>query len=241
MRPLAWIMLAALLPATPVFAGVTMTAGACPENPGATSSTAMDCAGGGTLNLYAVYQPDEVIPDLVAFDFQMKITPVTGSVADLPFWDMEDGTPCFGLSLSAQRPASGCPNWQSLWGSQSGSGVSAIRNTVNSLTIAGDVYQPSLTPVAPGQRWFLFQLAVDGSHATEAGGTCAGCTAPVSIDWWFGWPRSNGSMIPTSYPPCANVSPDLCQETTPLARVVVNDLPVPVQRRTWGSLKALYR
>src|SRR5712691_11413880 len=69
--------------------GVDLSVVACPGGAGASSDAGtLDCAGGASLGLMAVYQPVEALPDLAGIDvvFDMQINGDVGS--DANFWDL---------------------------------------------------------------------------------------------------------------------------------------------------------
>lgn len=226
--------------------GIDISTVACPGNAGALGNLAtIDCASGAGIIILGTWSPAENIADLTNLDGTFYLYTAAG-FSNAAFWDFDAaGCNFLALSSSQARPTSGCTTpvaYTATWSlAGSGTAIAAGRNPTgsnNRIIIPFTCYRPGLLSVTTSDHLFGVQVIVDGSTATEAGGTCAGCSQNVSIGWSDAFPGA-ATMTPTAlFAPTGNF-PGFGQcmgvGATP------NCVAVPTVKRTWGQLKALYR
>jgi hypothetical protein len=99
--------------------GIDLTAGACGNNAGSTNEAgAIDCAGGGSVTLLAMFQPAEDYSDvangyvLTGIDgiLDMQVNGVLATGGSAAFWDWDQVNGCNPAAFSANRkaPTTGC-------------------------------------------------------------------------------------------------------------------------------------
>ncbi len=251
-----FITAALALIATWAFAGgIDLSVNACPDNAGATPFATTDCSGATPLAILGTWEPNEAIPDLSNLDGTLQYA-VAGDLDTSSFWNFDGLNDCARGGLGAggplrssqARPASGCesPAYTDTWGvTGSGTAIGGAQSTPRTGKIAFTCYRPSPLGVAAGQRLFGMQIVIDTSEATEAGqgGTCTGCTEGACIVWLEGRPEGFGSSTPTNIqgPTGSGAGQGITTGVIINAGLVGLCAVVPVRRRTWGSLKSLYR
>jgi len=227
--------------------GIDLSLGGCPNNAGVSggdfsSVATAACGSGSPITIFATFQPNENIPDLVALDGTMDAQ-VGGDLTTNGFWNF-DAAGCNNAALgnSHTRPA-GCtsPAYTSTWNlSGAGEGILCVNRGPAIERIVFSCFRPGILAVTAGQKLFGTVITIDGSTATESGGSCSGCSAPFFLVWNIARPGSNGSVQPadlgSSGGAQAGVGPQLYANGG-------NALccAVPTKKHTWGQLKSLYR
>jgi hypothetical protein len=216
-----------------------LSVGACPGDP-AVGAPNLDCASGESFTLNAVFEPSHDIPDLIGLDAVMDFTLLSSTLADSPFWNFDpDQSPCANtLGMNRLRPVRGCVDYRQLWNETgSVSGYAATQQNPYVVRVGATCYRASSVAAAQNEQLFGFQLLIDMSNSSEAGGTCAGCGAVVRLDWVGAGAYSASSQYDDIYSSfCYH---GLCPP--PITTLTLNDRPVPVQKHSWGQLKSLYR
>src|SRR5262249_44406611 len=134
------------------------------------------------------------VPDLVGMAVILDVTLKSSTLDASPFWDFDPSSSTFcgrdpntgasHFTTSPNRPASGCGDYRDVWTSPGAGSAPAYRHgNTNTLRIGLTLYRQTTVSVTAGEKLFGFAGTIDLSNATEAGGTCSGCSAPVSIDW----------------------------------------------------------
>jgi len=225
-------------------AGVDISFNACPLNAGSAQTGAIDCAGGGILIGLVTFAPAEAITDLVAVDTIVDFflqTPGADINSNANFWDFATFNQS-GIGLNHLRAGTGCSTptvYANTW-NKTGAGVSlaAIVKSPTNVRLSAGSYRPDNFSATAGQNLFGYQLSLDGSTSTEAGGTGAGCTDAAIVVVQQATPQSSsGSPTTILTGPSNNVSP--CSSIN--GGVTANCAAVPTQRHTWSQLKSLYR
>lgn len=155
------------------------------------------------------------------------------------WWEFKNTGACrqnaLSISFDATTDVSGvCADY---WQGQAAGGIAAYQTTAPNrrrILAVGAVPPSSLGPLEAGTEYFSFRLAINRS-ATTGTGSCTGCTVPVCIGLTsikLTQPVGVGDFI-LSYPASNN-----CVTWN---GGVPNCCWVPTVKRTWGSVKALYR
>jgi len=243
MKRIAFIVATLLLAAPPAFAGLDLTWDGCNNGTGAQTVT-LDCANPSAVSaLVGGFQVPAAVDSFylvdIVLDFQTE-------AASLPaFWQF-DGCDAGGISLSLARPGIGCTDLVNPWGAGGVDGevTRAFQTGVHGIKRGRMVVTIFLQPNAPihldaGTNYFAFRILFSTTFATEAGGSCAGCTSPVVVVWNS---AAFTSIAAASPPPLVVTTSGLVGQC---ARANSATLPTcdatPTLNRTWGALKALYR
>jgi hypothetical protein len=241
-------------------AGIDLSVGACPGNPGAIGSDpqpiparvvavdtgsgfAVPCASGAVIALLGTWSPAEDVPDLVGLDGILDLFVADGLDTN-PFWSFDPaGCNLNGLGSSQSRPP-GCSTpvlYQNTFApAGSGSGIAAMRQDPTRVRIAFTCFRPSGLAVAANQQLFGMQILVDGSAASEAGGECPGCCSEAWMTWGQADPRSM-SGAPTTTLQWSTGNFNGFSSSMRFHGATADCTPVPTRSRTWGQLKSLYR
>src|SRR5262245_34814103 len=221
--------------------GIDLSVGACPGNPGSIGyDIAYDCSSGGSVVVLGTWSPAENIPSLTNLDGTLEIFFEGLNLDQAPFWNFDPlGCHEGGLNISHLR-ADGCSApvsfTNTFLGQSSGSTLTAARTGPSDLRIYFSCFRSDPVSVVRGQRLFGFQLLIDGTAASEAGGPCEGCCFDPALVWLEGRPGVSDGAIPTPLQIPTGFTPGFASDMH-----FHNCLPVPVRPRTWGQLKSLYR
>lgn len=233
----------ALVAATAFAGGVDLSVGGCPGNAGVTGGAqTYDCTSGAGITMVVTFAPNENISDLVGIggivDAQAAPDLTTSG-----FWNFDPaGCNPAALANSHVRP-SGCtsPVYTATWSvSGSGEGIACVNRGPAIERMAFTCFRPSILSVTAGQKLFGTTISIDGTTATEAGGTCAGCPNAFFLVVNDLAPSSNGATVTT----------DLGGGTGSVAGIdntmgwqggLALCCAVPTHKHTWGQLKSLYR
>lgn len=225
--------------------GTYLTWWACPGDPHAVSNVPFDCVAGGGIvyTLVGSFTVAIDVPRAKTMSIDVNVA-FPGLQSVPPFWAI-DGAGCnaSGFTLVKGAPA-GCVDHVNAFcrGDSNQCDLLYTASVVPGsgmlrLAITAARGFPDTTSLAAGQRYFAFALNVP----MDAAASCGGCTAPAAIGFNQGTiysVDSNGQPLPPivvtgSYPgakACATVNDGVSDCSR-----------VPVQRRTWGRLKSLYR
>ena len=230
------LVAAMLLVAGSAFAGgINFTVVACPGGAGATGDAGtLDCAGGQIVAMLATWQPAEPISDLVGIDAILDVT-VNGDVTTAAtFWDLAVTN---APGTDHRRPTTLCTLYNNVWNvAGAGSAALGIIRGPGSVRLAAQCQRPTLFSAALNQKLFGFQMSVDASTSTEAGGVNSGCSTAAAVALEQIIPGSANNNATTTL-----TSPD---PTTGGGTVVIFNgasLPTSSSRHSWGQLKSLYR
>jgi hypothetical protein len=225
--------------------GIDVSINACPGNTGAVGDVVpIDCAGGAGVVLLGTWGPAEDIVGLTNLDGIWDLY-VGAGLANAGFWNF-DAAGCNSLALNSSqaRPTAGCATpvaYTACWSlAGSGTAIAAGQTSANTVRMPFTCYRPGLLNVTAGQKLFGVQIIVDGSNATEAGGSCDGCSQPVSVAWNEATPgAAAGAAAPSALSSPTGNFPGFgqCMGVTNSP----NCAAVPTKKRTWGQLKSLYR
>jgi len=248
---------------TPVLIGLTLALVAC--SPAPVRAAGLDltwsaCNTDGGLGILDLTCDDNaVVSELVGcfqlpsdMDslFQIEISlDIEVDAGSLPaFWQFDAaGCNFTGLALSTAQPPSGCSGIANVWGTDGLGGdvtrayISMYGGSPTRGRLIGSLFRVDSNPmnVTAETNMFAFRFLIASANATEAGGSCAGCTSPGVIVW----NSAEFTSVATSAPPpvmltnsgltgqCARFNggtPGACAAT-------------PTQHSTWGRLKSLYR
>lgn len=225
--------------------GIDLSVNACPGNAGAIGDVAtVDCASGLGFILLGSWSPAEDLGGLTNLDGMMEFYAEADLDGAGSFWNFDEhGCNASALHSSEARPVSGCispADYADTWASEAGgTAIAAGRRSPHIVRIGFTCFRSTLLSVQAGQMLFGIQMIVNGSNASEAGGSCQGCPTAMSIVWNQGEP-GDVSITPTPlttgsghYPGFGNCM--VFNGSAGLCGVV------PTKKRTWGQLKSLYR
>jgi hypothetical protein len=233
----AWLVLGA--PAA--LAGLDLTWNACNVDGGVPDIVA-DCATGGPYELVGCFEAPAEMSGFVGMDIYIDLQAEAPGLS--PFWHFEDGgCNAGGLVVSGDRSAvtGGCtaPTPWDAGTSVSMTAYGAGLGGANRARLLCSVTRLSGTPLEAGQNYYGFHLRVLTTHASEAGGACAGCPDKMAMVWNQCDLFNQGGVGPPVASVTAPGSHGSCAgwngpSTTTCATT-------PVRNRTWGQIKVLYR
>jgi hypothetical protein len=187
----------------------------------------------GSNKMVASFDPTTDLPDFSGNEVHVEII---SSTASLPqWWLMGSSTSCRGAippSFSATFGTSCADNFQ-------GSGFGGGTYTVSAGGATVDVAWGFATgiPITAGTEYYALNIFINNSKSVGTG-HCAGCSQGVCIIL---------DAIDLAYGPSATLTQTI---TNPLQRNWItwqnnSGIPcpaiVPIQNRTWGQMKSLYR
>jgi hypothetical protein len=249
------ILLAAALclAAAPAFANsLYFSWNNCNGDANATQVAGFDCANFAISSAYITYRLDASTPNIIAVsggvDFAVENSP------DLPqFWHFEPGgCNASGIGIDHARSNTPCtntggvPTFAGVGGTNAQAFIVARIpgiNGPNRMRILWAVVRASSNPatLAGGTtRQFACELNFFPDNATEAGGTCDGCSAPLAmvLNWiLLESPAQAGGDVTAA----TISSTDPGSEAITLMNGATNGAVVPTRNRTWGQVKGLYR
>lgn len=225
--------------------GIDLSIGGCPGNAGVVGtdfSSAINaaCAGGTSVTVVATFQPQENIPDLVGIDAILDAQ-VGGDLTTNGFWNF-DALGCNGLALGSShvRPG-GCtsPAYTATWNlSGAGEAITAVNRGLAIERIVFSCNRPGILAVTAGQKLFASTITIDGSTASESGGTCSGCSAPFFLVWNIARPGSNGSVVPTDLGASGGAQTGVSPQLSSNGGAALC-CAVPTKKHTWGDRKSV--
>lgn len=196
---------------------------------------------GYSASLMVTFVPSVAMGDFVALDFYFD---VGTSLAQMPeFWQfatvIEPSNCNPGIESHTERPSAGCASAVDTWNPSTTTlvGYSGISGNFlpNRGRIVGTAYFPEADVIAinPGTEYFGVEIRLLTDAATESGGACSGCPTPMTIA------LAQAHVVSLAGPD------EIISPTVASACVTSNGgidcFAVPVQNRTWGRLKQLYR
>lgn len=215
------------------------------------------CAAGGALNTVSftcndlAYQARLVgsfnlpadVDSFYEVDVTLDLYGETGNIPD--FWNFTaiSGCNADGLTRQLARPT-GCETTTNPWGLSGANGnstfsyVTPFRGDPKRARIVMNLFlpDPSTLDLTAGTEYFAFSFLISAAHATEAGGSCPGCGNAIAIVW------NSATFLSETRPDytLSEAGPSgLCARAN--GAMTSSCDAVPVQRRTWGTLKSLYR
>lgn len=208
---------------------------------GSVSDISFPCgAGPGQgASMYLSFVPPAPMADFIAMDFRLDTGTTLMPIPD--FWQfatvVEPSNCNPGIEAHHERPLPGCASAADTWnaGSQAIVGYMHDSGSFNRGHIVGSVFRLEAETIAisTGTEYFGVEIRILADAATESGGACAGCTAPmtftVSSITLVSLAGVDGFISPTVESACVTSNGG------------VSCFTVPVQNRTWGRLKQLYR
>lgn len=151
----------ALVASTAYAVGIDLTAWACGNNPGFSFDAGpIDCANGGSVTLYAVFQPAEAYDDvasgyvLTGIDgiLDMQVVGVLSPSGSAAFWDWDqvDGCNPEAFIVNRNAPAGApCTGYKNTFNvANSGEGFAASRRTSSTQKIAFGCFRPVGNPLS---------------------------------------------------------------------------------------------
>jgi len=225
-------------------AGLDLAWKACSQMPTATSSQVADCANSTVLDLYGTLQLDSDFPGFV--DLEMAFDLRTTALAMPAIWNVESNA-CGGgqdvlLDLGGTGPQCPVTSYSfAIWNTNR-SIQSEIHYSIDPedprharLQIVGHRSSRDPTVLRAGTNYAVFGLALPLSRATESGGLCGGCDAPLAIVWNSATLHSASASRTISGPGLGSSCVTLNGAPLELCGVT------PVRARTWGTVRTLYR
>jgi hypothetical protein len=251
MKKIVLFSAALALVASAAFAGgIDLSTVACPDNPGATSSATLDCAGGVPVTVLITWSPNENITQLASLQGLMEIGVGGDLNSAAGFWNFDPaGCNPGALTTANARPSSGCATAGSVYPNTFSGGISGQSTANRSSTteeVAWSVARASAGTANAGTRQFGMQLTVDASTSAESGGgSCTGCTLPACLYQKTAKPGSfdnneDASLTKLETPTGFGASQTISNLFT-FNGGVGQCAAVPVKKNTWGQLKSLYR
>jgi len=218
-----------------------------------TANKNFGCTGSETHRLHAAFKTPVAIPDFFAMDVVLDLvwTKPSGNRQDQslqPFWHFETGgCNATGVVLSADKSASGdvtggCGMFTTPWGAQGESATfAAITVYVPDYWdqpgrgyLLASISRDSQSPFAlqAGTNYYAFHL----NWNTAAGGTCLGCADQIVVVWESASLYTMDNQTITLLGRSAKTTENYASINGALLTDVV-----PVQKTTWGRIKAQYR
>jgi hypothetical protein len=247
-KVLAIGVLVALAPSTVAGSGLDLSWNTCPAA-SYTFDLNLPCSTpGGSARLFGAFISDVSIPAVVAMEVTLDVFVDEPTLPD--FWNFNTVISTMScqreLSFGVERPLTGCDGVADLWnpvppgleasvaiGYYPNLGGSPNRGRLVGL-IFRDVSHP--TAVAAGTQTFAFQLDLSTSLASETGGPCTGCSSELAVRFAQARLYTTGTGSPVYFFEGPGIWSDCV-----VANGGIVGCFTPVQNRTWGSLKALYR
>jgi hypothetical protein len=231
-------------------AGLSLTWDLCATNAGAMSDVEFDCADpSGRRQLFGVFNSPSNAA-MLALDFSIDLEIEAPALPD--FWLIQTPiTPSAcndGVVLQKARPASTICSAANPWGTGGGQastnmGYGPGTGGPNRARLVGNVYRTTTFNVVANTNYYGFHLDFLMSPATEAGGTCAGCTKPTGFVW-------NSALIGEAVtsgaePEDVNITGSgiisNCATVNGATGFCSCAVMCPTRNHTWGALKSLYR
>jgi hypothetical protein len=244
-------LLTLTLVASSAFAvGNTINWGGCLGS-GAASNQVFDCVGpGGPYNLVLELQPP-ALAGWFAVDIDLDLQVATPGLDS--FWHMnESGCNSTGLSISAARntvPNTGClANFTGSTGASVSSLITAYGDGyggANRAKILVTVARSASSPIAAvaGSNYYLSHLTFSLDNASEAGGTCVGCTYAAAILYQSTvmYSVAGAGGLGSEAVPIEIDGPGLGTNCAAINGGSGMCAATPTVNKTWGQLKSLYR
>jgi len=244
------------LAAAPAFAAggaLFLGWGNCVGDAGWVAYSSFNCALGLGDVMYVNYQVNTPATNVVTLNAIMDVN-INSQTSVPDFWHFEAGGCNYGfLVLEDKRPTGKCSTSQTTLCGNTGSlcnefitayGIGAPAklppNRTRILITNARAASSPVTLVAAPTKQYAYDLGIDATNATEAGGVCAGCASVISI-------ALNSIVLESALAETGGEA---------VADIITSDMPgsapgvcinaatcnaVPVQNKTWGQLKALYR
>lgn len=229
--------------------GLDLTWGACATD-GGYSDLQFPCACPGLpIPLIGTFLPPLEIDDFLELDFIIDYQNDAPVLQD--FWRFQTPfTPneCNGgIVLGDERPSIGCTGTANPWGDYPPGGQAYVSlifvpnpgGVLNRGRLMGSVYRSidHPTTLTAEVQTFGFHIDLYADFATESGGTCGGCNTDTEILF------NQANLISKTGGPWVIVGPGSVSQVAYTASYgrVIDCLPTPTQRSTWGLLKSLYR
>lgn len=233
-----FITCALLTVAATAHAGLDLSWGNCPPNGGVSNQNLAPCDGnGGPYQLFGNFQSPVTVNNFVALDAIIMLRDEDRPNIAGSFWDF--GT-CnsSGIAISDARPAT-CVGGSNPWGGGGSASDAFITNYVVQpdpqqarmyLTIARGATSP--TTINAGTNYYAFDLQIFEDNQ----GACPGCLDRVAFVW------NEATLFSTTDNAVVITNPgNLSQCGTANGATAANCGITPVNNKTWGSVKALYR
>lgn len=227
-------------------AGLDLTWSAC-NTDGGLSTLDLTCDDNAVVSeLVGCFQLPSAMDSLFGIEVSLD---VEVDAAALPaFWQFDAaGCNATGLAVSPAEPASGCAGIPNVWGA-GGTGGDATRAYFSMHLgrptrgrLLGSLFRIDANPanVASETNMFAFRILIASANASEAGGTCAGCTTPGVIVWNSAEFTSVASTAP---PPILLTNSGVTGQCARFNGGTMGACAAtPTQQSTWGRLKSLYR
>jgi len=245
MKSLSAVLLAfglLLLASAPVAAaGIELQWDNCPPN--GLLDVSLDCTNPDAVrSFYAAITSDVTIPEFVAADIFIDFHVDSPGLRD--FWKFDtlisDGCNP-GILLDDTFDPLVCSGLGNLWGddpygSKGDVALGYVPHYGGDPTggrLVASIFRASIDPIllSAGQPYFLFRVALKSEYSSEAGGSCDGCCEAVAFTLkQVNLQGLDVRPILTTPGPAGNV-----------VTVTPSGCVTPVQNKTWGQLKALYR
>ena len=245
---------------SPILLGIAVLAMPVPASCSGLDLTWNDCVGGsfqlGTnftncststarLTLYCSFKTDVPVPDFVAanlvFDVEQHVVPALEK-----FWRFDSavsgGCNSSGIGIRNDvEPSLGpCHDQLSPWGFGGAEGSAIITQYVPGTfgsatrarlfaTVFRDPQHPY--PLDPGVNYYMCHFIINSSERAS----CPGCMGEVCVAW------NTAELIDSSGSRTVLNQPDKIGNIVAINAPLFTCVGDPVQRRSWGQLKSLYR
>ena len=230
-------------------AGLDLTSGACPGNPGATADGgSFDCVNGNVLEMILTFEPAEDIPQFISFDATFHGELAGGDLnSTATFWNAANDGPNAALLNVAFAPIGGfavCGGYTRTFGAVTGSGLVAamVVETPATFRIVAAGFLPAPRAVAQDEKLFGLAIDFDATSPSQREAPLTGCSQPVCI--------TAQQVTPNRYDSASGRTEPMTTLTSAASfgtlvgfngAAGTQCYAVPARRHTWGALKALYR
>ena len=248
------IILALLSAASPSFAYwfADLTLDACYGEPSAQHYGTTPCGSpDGYTSAFVVFESGYEVTEFQGIEFTIDFNVQEGEL--LPFWYFGSSGCNEGIVVATELPASACSGAVSPWPRQiySNLDLTLVHAGHERGKLRGQIYQSSPISLAANQRYFGLRLDIPMLASSELDG----CATPMELYLSSFSVATTGGVMPYDYShECRSLAlnganPNILCYTcccgpgcsppaeTPLARACTT----PVAKRTWSTIKALYR
>lgn len=215
--------------------GVNLYWGGCTGDGGAILETFACNSNLGDHTLYASFVPDKDLPDLIALEAVVDLCTMSDPFPD--WWQLGPQA-CRGSALSASAdftvdPAISCTD---PWGGSASTLFSYHADSApwNRARITVMVVLLTPTSVVAGTEYYGFKVQISNAKTVGAD-ACGGCSTQACIV------LNQVNLVTADQQAHALFMPEMNYTAAWQAMRLFCPYPVPVQNRTWGAVKGLYR
>lgn len=233
--------------------GIDFAWDACASN-GGTASTVFPCADpSGLVNAYGTFVSDVTLTNIfTAIDAVIDLQ--TDAPVLTPFWDIQTAVSPSSCNnavlLNKARSAGNCGGAANLWGPGGGAATTNIGygpqfgGVPNRGRIVAGVFRSAASPttVNAGTNYWGFELQFLTGSATEAGGSCSGCTGGATLVLnEIKLSSISDARTGIEAPAVVITNPGSVGNCVSAGGATTPCSATPVKSKTWGTLKSLYR